>query len=526
MKKLLLNISLVFLTQVVFGQISPGELSEAHKKLEGMSNCTQCHELGSKGVTDSKCLDCHTEVNNLINSNRGFHSSSEVKGKNCSKCHGEHFGRDFDVIRFDEKKFNHSKTKFKLTGEHANIECNECHTSEHIKISKLKKRKKTFLGLESSCESCHEDFHQGTLSSTNCTDCHDTEAWRPAPKFKHNNAKFKLTGAHKKVDCEKCHVKERKDGVEFQKFTGFRFNRCVNCHTDIHRGKFGTNCVECHTRNSFKKVKNLKSFNHSKTNFQLIGKHKNVTCNKCHTKGIRAKLKHDNCIDCHKDFHKGEFTKNNKIADCLECHDQHGFTPSHFTMEKHNLGKFKLVGGHSAIPCNQCHFADNKWKFKFKSNNCEECHDNVHKNSLEFDNDIIANCESCHSLDEWSAINFNHDKTKFKLIGKHQDVSCTKCHFSNEKLPHQFVVLSESCESCHDDNHNGQFSAKYNNNCSKCHSPVSWAVDNFNHSETRFPLDGEHKNVQCAGCHKETEINGKKIIQYKLDDITCKSCHT
>ncbi len=42
-------------------QISPGALSSPHSHLEGISNCTQCHELGNK-VSDNKCLACHTEI--------------------------------------------------------------------------------------------------------------------------------------------------------------------------------------------------------------------------------------------------------------------------------------------------------------------------------------------------------------------------------------------------------------------------------------------------------------------------------
>jgi hypothetical protein len=37
-------------------QISPGDLSNPHSNLEGISNCTQCHVLGNK-QTNEKCLD-------------------------------------------------------------------------------------------------------------------------------------------------------------------------------------------------------------------------------------------------------------------------------------------------------------------------------------------------------------------------------------------------------------------------------------------------------------------------------------
>ncbi|MCF6269184.1 MAG: cytochrome C [Melioribacteraceae bacterium] len=516
---------LFLLSQTIWGQISPGELSEAHKNLEGMSNCTKCHVLGAS-VENFKCLDCHTEVDDLLKSNRGYHSSSGVKGKDCFECHGEHFGRDFDVIRFDEKKFDHSQTKFELTGKHSEIECSKCHTAKYIKIEKLKKRKKTFHGLELSCVSCHSDFHQGTLASNNCLDCHSTDAWRPAPLFSHETAKFKLDGAHQKVGCEKCHVKELIDDKEFQKFTGLKFDNCTNCHADIHKGKFGINCVECHTLNSFAVVKNLNAFDHTRTNYRLIGKHATVTCNRCHTKGIRAKLQHEKCVDCHNDFHKGDFVKDGAVEDCSKCHNEYGFTPAYFTIEQHNTKEFKLTGGHFAVPCNECHFVDSNWKFKFQDSGCETCHANIHKSSLVFDNKMLVNCETCHSTDKWSSTSFDHNKTKFELVGKHVDIACAKCHFSDINLPHQFVTVSPNCESCHVDIHNGQFVAKYKNNCSECHTPTNWLVENFDHSKARFIIDGAHKNVKCSECHKIKTKEGKKIIQYIFEDISCKNCHT
>ncbi len=527
LKKCLINIVLLLsCSQVVFSQISPGELSDAHNKLQGISNCTQCHELGSKGVKNSKCLNCHTVIDNLIKGNLGFHSSGNVKGKSCSECHGEHFGNDFDLVRFKEKEFDHSQTTFKLTGKHSDTECSECHKAEFIQIDSLKSKAKTFLGLENDCQSCHTDYHEGTLASNNCVDCHSTEAWRPAPLFSHNNAKFKLIGAHENVDCEKCHVKEIINDKEFQKFAGLKFESCIDCHTDIHKGKFGNDCLECHTVQSFKGVKNLKSFDHSKTNFQLVGKHETVTCNKCHTKSVTTKLKYENCIDCHADFHEGAFVVNDKLQDCSECHDEFGFTPSHYTIEKHNISKFKLAGNHSAVPCNECHFVESKWKFRFQNNECETCHEDVHKSSLNYKSGIIANCESCHSTEKWSSINFNHSKTEFELIGKHSDVSCSNCHFADSKLEHQFIEVSKSCESCHNDIHEGQFVEKYKNNCAECHSPTSWVIENFNHSNTRFIIDGAHKDVQCVECHKANEKEGSTIIKYKFEDISCKNCHT
>jgi len=44
-----------------------------------------------------------SEIKNNINYGRGYHSSSDVKGKNCWVCHSEHHGRNFRIINFYKK---------------------------------------------------------------------------------------------------------------------------------------------------------------------------------------------------------------------------------------------------------------------------------------------------------------------------------------------------------------------------------------------------------------------------------------
>ena len=136
----------------LYAQISPGDLTAFHADLEGISNCTKCHELGEQ-VSNSKCLDCHTEIKTRMNAVKGYHSNSEVKGKNCSSCHNEHHGRNFRIINFNPNSFDHNKAGFSLTGKHSNAECKECHKSEFISDSNLKKRKNTYLGLSTNCSS-------------------------------------------------------------------------------------------------------------------------------------------------------------------------------------------------------------------------------------------------------------------------------------------------------------------------------------------------------------------------------------
>ena len=39
--------------------MSPGDLTQYHADLEGLLNCTKCHDLG-EGVSEAKCLDCES----------------------------------------------------------------------------------------------------------------------------------------------------------------------------------------------------------------------------------------------------------------------------------------------------------------------------------------------------------------------------------------------------------------------------------------------------------------------------------
>ncbi len=230
----------------------------------------------------------------------------KFRKKECKNCHSEHNGRDFRIINFQPKGFDHIKAKFELKGKHAKLKCEECHQDKFIKYDSNKKRKGTYLGLETTCISCHEDVHQKTLGDK-CQSCHGNDSFKPAVNFNHDNAKFQLTGAHKNVDCIKCHVKEKRNGKDFQKFTGLEFTNCTPCHKDIHNGKFGDNCTKCHNTNSFK-VLNGNTFDHNKTRFPLKGAHANVKCSDCHGNNSLSKPKFDKCTDCHKDAHFGEFT--------------------------------------------------------------------------------------------------------------------------------------------------------------------------------------------------------------------------
>jgi len=515
-----------------FGQLSPGNLSDAHAKLEGLANCTKCHTIGNK-VPNQKCLDCHTEIDNLLTQKRGYHSSTEVQEKSCIECHSEHHGKKFDAINFDDEKFDHLLAGYELEGQHGKIDCRKCHIPENISDLELKKREKTFLGMEKECLACHEDFHQETLGE-NCVDCHNIEAFRPAPKFNHDNAKFKLVGAHIHVDCIECHQETKRNNKDFQEFTNLKFGQCVDCHTDVHNGTFGTNCLDCHNNNSWKKLNANNSFNHDLTDYPLEGLHLNVDCKKCHTSGNNTKaVKHDLCKDCHVDYHNGEFTSSNKLADCQDCHLlEKPFTHTLFGLLEHDEANFKLEGAHIATPCLACHVSEEKWTFRNIGESCVDCHENIHKNFIGEQFFPEQNCTGCHNSEAWSSVSFDHATTDWPLEGKHQETACRDCHFelddSQDLVNQQFKDLKTECTQCHENAHGNQFINSGKKECTLCHTmSFTWNADNFNHNETKFPLEGKHKKVDCKACH-EPQIFDDKIerVNYKIQKFECKDCHS
>jgi nitrate/TMAO reductase-like tetraheme cytochrome c subunit len=511
----------------VLCQISPGELAKVHSHLEGMSNCTQCHILGEK-VSNKKCLDCHTELKARIDLQKGYHSSVEVRGKECVKCHSDHHGKNFQILRFDKGKFNHNLTGFNLLGAHAKKQCINCHKAEFIKDQKIKKKKFTYLGLSPECLTCHKDYHQNTLSA-NCSNCHDFEMFKPAKNFDHKNAKFQLTGKHMEVACIACHKVSTLNGQKFQEFKGVKFDNCSNCHTDPHANKFGQNCSQCHSDQSFSMIKPVNNFDHNKTDFKLVGKHQNVECKLCHKTKYTNALKFGRCTDCHTDYHVGQFAKEGVSPDCSACHTVYGFIESSFTIEQHNLANFRLEGAHVATPCIACHKKETKWSFRNIGKRCSDCHADIHKTFISEKYYPETNCKSCHNENRWSEINFNHSKTNFDLVGAHTKKTCRDCHFKKDKegvVRQQFMGLAYNCASCHKDVHVKQFEANGITDCNRCHGSDSFKpAIKFDHSKTLFPLDGKHIKVACIKCHKEIKDQEQTFVLYKIKEFKCADCH-
>ncbi|HEY3296101.1 MAG TPA: cytochrome c3 family protein [bacterium] len=542
-----------FLAPSASAQISPGKLSRYHSALEGISNCTKCHALG-QDVANSKCLDCHTQIAARQSAGTGYHTSSAVKSAKCASCHSEHNGVDFELVNWKggKKVFDHTLTGFALDGAHRNKECSDCHRGSFVADNAVKSGRnvnltRTFLGLGKECTSCHENEHQGQLAE-NCLKCHTTDAWKPAGGYSHSQAKYALTGKHVSTDCEKCHPFQsvplatsdkisKKDHVgQYARYTGLSFANCTPCHEDKHTGQFGQNCGTCHVTASFKTIVGT-AFDHSKTKYQLEGRHRDVTCTKCHTSGdMTTPVAHAACVNCHKDEHGGQFAARKDKGVCDACHTMAGYTPPKYGIDEHAQSRLALTGSHLAVPCSQCHTKatpQSPAKFTFEDRSCKGCHKDAHDGQLDL---WIAKggCEFCHNTDTWHRTSFDHKLAKFPLEGKHREVLCLKCHKvvkPGDKEVLWIKPLAMDCASCHKDPHAGQFVRADRNekqaDCKRCHSPQGWKETVFAHSrDARFKLDGAHEKVACSACHPSVKgADGNAYVVYSPLKMECSACH-
>jgi hypothetical protein len=287
-------------------------------------------------------------------------------------------------------------------------------------------------------------------------------------------------------------------------------------------------------------------------------------CNQCHQeqKGLSAKL----CLDCHTElarrvskgvgFH-GRLQPVEREA-CQNCHPDHrGLDFSMVEWEKgrggfdHQRTGWLLKGGHAKAHCDDCHqrplivdASVRRMLDKFPqtttylglSERCESCHFDEHRSQLGRD------CAKCHDEKAWKPqIGFDHQKTEYPLLGKHEDVPCAKCHpnltdekfvataFPRPRAP-TFMALKpiehKSCESCHNDPHKGALGSA----CTSCHSEVGWTIiktdrgkDTAFHDKTRYPLRGGHVGVPCQSCHGP--FPGQPAKFKGLPFGACTDCH-
>ncbi len=497
-------------------QVSPGPLSRAHAKLEGIANCTKCHDAG-RTLSAEKCLGCHKPIAERMASRKGVHRA--VAG-GCAKCHVEHRGADADSRRLDRQTFDHAaETGFVLDGRHAAVasKCEACHKT------------RSFLAARTACESCHADVHKGALGR-DCAKCHRTtvEFKQTRAGFDHATARFTLTGAHRDTACEKCHVNKV--------FRGLPFEDCAPCHKFAHRRAMARTCATCHVTERW--LAAAQGFDHTKTGFTLAGSHARVACAKCHAAGVRAALAHDRCAACHTNPHR-ESIKD----DCGKCHDETSFKKGKFDHAVRT--GFALAAKHDGLACAKCHkalgpadapAARRLVDFGGASRDCASCHKDEHKG------EFGRYCESCHTPTTFKVAAFVHPRTPEFFAGAHKGLACAKCHVRRADAPGSVTGAeagappappgrgappSPVCSTCHADVHLGQVGPA----CDRCHAvdAPKFAPARFSHDTAAFKLAGKHGTTPCVKCHPSQTAafpsgtgTAKRL---KPVEAECRACH-
>jgi hypothetical protein len=424
------------------------------------------------------------------------------------------------LVRLDQQNFDHGmQTGFVLQGKHRLQRCAACHNPNHLAPDarasiKVKDPNRTYLGLRRECVTCHEDRHRGEVGA-DCTKCHTQDAWKPASGFMHSRTDFPLTGRHENVTCVKCHI--RREGETAIQFKGVAHTGCNSCHTDPHRGafqeaKFRGSCDKCHNTGGWKNNRPETNFDHKLTRFALAGKHAAAACTACHkTTDFHKPIAHERCRDCHEDPHRNQFA----ARDCAACHSETSFKPTRFDTAAHQRA-FPLEGKHAALRCNACHQPEGRDAVYLTGKRaCEQCHADRHKG--EFAAAPIANrCDVCHTVNGFQPTTFNvtrHASTRLPLTGKHEALACAQCHKPDTASRYHFATLT--CNGCHTDLHRTSVA------CETCHTTAAWKqVQPFNHSTTRFPLEGSHGTLKCAQCHV-----ANSAPKFAGTASACSTCH-
>lgn len=461
--------------------VMPGDVIEGHAEVEG--ECGRCHARFQTEAQDELCGECHDEVASDLAAGSGFHGHAPgVREAACRDCHSEHRGREADIVGLDRAGFEHDFTDYPLRGAHRRVACEHCHDGA-----------RPFREAESQCVACHrdDDAHAGELGD-DCADCHSENGWAEA-RFDHDSTRFPLEGEHRNVDCALCHPGNRFENT---------VSDCQGCHrlNDEHMGRFGTRCEKCHTPEGWKRL----AFDHDRdTRFPLSGRHDEAKCEACHKGVLYREALATDCISCHRadDVHRGR-----NGDSCDDCHSAKGWESDRF--DHGRMTDFPLRGAHADVKCERCHtkpLAEQELSAR-----CYDCHrdDDVHAGQQG------SRCETCHNEEGWSVkVFFEHDLTRFPLLGLHAVAACEQCHLSP-----RFQDARTKCVSCHidEDVHLSRLGPR----CGLCHNPNGWKVWLFDHDrQTAFALRGAHENLDCHACHAapvEAEI---QLAQ------SCHGCH-
>ena len=199
--------------------------------------CEDCHVNGNYALTYTDCYQCHQQ--DYAGALNPDHPAGAFD-HNCVTCH--------TTAGWSPASFDHSTTRFALTGKHTTTPCTDCHTGGNYRLT------------YTDCYQCHQPEYVAVTDPNHvvpnfghdCTPCHTTSAWLPST-FDHDGLYFRIySGRHagRWPSCATCHDAP----ADYKAFT------CITCHEHNQQetdGRHGgvrdylytpTSCYNCHKR--------------------------------------------------------------------------------------------------------------------------------------------------------------------------------------------------------------------------------------------------------------------------------------
>jgi hypothetical protein len=315
-------------------------------------------------------------------------------------------------------------------------------------------------------------------------------------------------------------------------------DRCLACHRQIawllerklglHGQQPSVSCARCHPDHAgveFALVSwdegSPEAFDHRRTGWPLEGKHREVKCRSCHKGAFQrspaaALIDRRNreeswiglerrCVSCHEDPHR-----NSLGPDCERCHDEAAWKPA--SRFDHARTDFALTGAHAKVACEKCHRAAHLDLPKDERGNpaplykplphaeCSACHRDPHEGRLG------RACSRCHTTESFLKVSreeFDHDRTRYPLRGRHVQLDCKACHDPVRAWGKRPAFAT--CGACHRDPHAGKATLGGRAaDCGACHRVEGFRPSTYTvaqHRSSAYPLEGRHERVRCEQCH-------------------------
>ena len=211
------------------------------------------------------------------------------------------------------------------------------------------------------------------------------------------------------------------------------------------------------------------------------------------------------------------------------------FNPGELNAEE-GLQELGGVRNHADIPrCAACHAPF--WSAQPMDERCLACHVDLFVDSQGFHNVMMAQgelttCRDCHtdhngptaSLTTLDLTSFPHDRVGFSLLG-HQNratgsaFACSDCHAGDYT---SFEL--DICGSCHSQLDEPFLQAHvqvFGQDCLACHDGVDTYGSDFDHTQTLFPLQERHAELECAECHPAA----RSRADLQATPQECIACH-